>query len=439
MSIWHSDGQSECITGPRLAQPACSGAWLFACCAAFIAWCTLAGVAHAGEVPEDAVSRSLGLAPRFLDSASLVYAYPQRAVGPDSSTVTAGAPLARPTLWAGGEDVSSTRHNLGGLWRNRSAGLFVLSQPAALRGTSLPDVYTIHPNTGHLLQAGGAARWKAWRVGVAFRATRDREEWGQAFDRGGISTDDIRAYQNELDYRELCVGVGFETRAIQADAAFEWQDESYEEASIDVSGDVVRALQATGTARGWSGVSARITVPVGDALSVVAAGRVRAADRNWDGTQYLPTTMRRVGFGERSKHWSADVGLVVRRSVHQRVIVAVSYAYYDEPLAGVESNNLELTSNKSSAGSVTGAVEQRLWRELIGRASVSIRYAQTEFVSQYFREDAVDMNSRRDETLGDLFAWGLAYSWRNLRAEGAMRVPPQVSSPIGVFDLYVTF
>jgi len=387
------------------------------------------------------VSRSLGLSPLLLDSRGLIFEFPQRAVAPGTTHVVLGAPPARSSLWVAATEFYLQKNNLGALWRRRSIGLFALSQPSYLSHVRPPayvDIYA-QPNTDQVLQSGVGAQWRMLRAGFAFRATRNREDSGSGYTTGSGTDDHLSGSQNELDYHELSLGVGFEARGIEADVAVEWQDESYEEAQASVSGPNAQVIQAVGDARGWSGLVARLAVPAGRKVCIVAAGQAHCSDRTWTGIRIDPSSLQRFTFGERTKSWGASLGVVLDTGVPERLVLAASYAYRDEPISGVTGSYLQWTRSQDSQGLLTAAVQQTLWRGLLVRAGFSLTYSETKTSSRYLVAPDDNWRHQTTETLGDMFSWGFSYAWRNVQFEGALRTPPQVSTPITVFDLYITF
>ena len=182
----------------------------------------------------------------------------------------------------------------------------------------------------------------------------------------------------------------------------------------------------------------RVETSAGARLRILAAGLYHWGDRTWSGTLYEPASSQGVAFGEKIQTWGAHVGLVFATPFVDRLVLAGSAVHYDEPLSGLNaSGEIVLAQQKAALGVVTVAAEKILWRTLVVRAGVSGDYRKVEASSQDIAGN--DVRSRAQETLSDSFHWGLAYRWRALRFETALRSPPDVASPFERFDLYWSF
>ena len=407
----------------------------------------LAAPARAGDLPNSALSLSWGLDPILIDSPALLCLFPERAVAADSAA-SLGVQLGRAALWAttDADPWNVDEHNLGAIWRGRWFGFFVLAQPNYLVGGDLVRVGSpslinnFYPepfmNESDVLQAGAGARWGGMRAGLAYRATRHRSETGDR-DTPSDGSVYLRGEQNAIDFRELAFGLGADFRGASVDAAFEWQDEEYEETYGASTPSEMEATILRGEARGMAGFAARIDAPVGQRLRLVAAGHYRWAERTWTGTRYESTSSQAIAFGERAKTWGAHLGLVFATRYVERLVFAGSVVRYDEPLSGLVPPELWAVTRKASRGTVTIAAEKAVWRALAVRAGVSGDYMKAEGGNKSI--DDGGSRSRAEETLTDRFHWGLSYRWRGLRFEASLQAPPQIDIPFEHFDLYWSF
>jgi hypothetical protein len=386
--------------------------------------------AGAGEVPQSALSRSLGLEPELLERSSLVFQFPQTAMSFDAvrdrfpGSPSGALPFETrepPSLLFASTDGEELA--MGGIGRRGSLGLFVLSQrafqPAAFNTRST------------VLQAGTAAQWGGLRLGAAIRGSRDREE--DAYVTNYENQDSGDGTQHVQDFLEYAFGLGIDLGGAALDVVLELPRQSFQIASIRISPDTTAIQLSSDAGDAWAG-AARVRIPLGERLEWITAGAYREGALEWSGRSFVDSRLRFVRFGTTALDWSVASTLVSTTPYVDRVFVAGAYTRSNIPGLDPNFNELERTEERDRVASITVAAAHAIRPSLSAQVSVSKQYAYDRLDTDEMRLDFSGpyrtQRTRRTERFTDRFAWGLVWEWRRFELASSL------STTLDFFDLF---
>ena len=367
-------------------------------------------VVRGGDLPITAFSSSLDTPPAYVDSASLLFRFPQRA-GTMSSQVFAFN--------------LGSRSAVGAMGNTHGQGFFVLSQPEDL-------------NSSSLFQAGWGGSWSFLRTGLAARATRRANEVTQ------LSTSDLQSSVRfegaEFTLWEGSFGIGLGGESAAVDLALDVQrfDSKLSYLSLDYGvpeGDTTLVYLESDDDLSFGG-AARIHVPAG-AAELVGFGSWRRLDADYAGLEYEQSQLSNSTLVRELEGWTAGISASFPAGRLDELIATAQWRH-DEDL---NLNNAVRFQQQRTVdeGILAVALHQKLWRELWGQSGVLLAYTKQETDRDSFY-GSPGSRYRTIETSEDFkqdFSWGVSYIWRNFDLRAAVRETFPISNLFFALDVYI--
>ncbi len=391
--------------------------WRLVCEASLGAMLAAGGVtARAGEFPQSALALGMATRPEYVDPATLLFVFPQRAGITESQIFALGL---------------GTSEALGAVGHTRGHGFFLLSQPTS-------PFY----NTS-LFQAGWGGSWHGFRAGVAGRATRVVEERGDLrIDVNPVTSDDGRIFFDgvERTFWQGSAGLGFSADHVEVDLDVDVHQVDSELSYLELefgspyADTSLVVLESTNDPS--FGGTARFRGRFGGGVEAVAAGGWRRFEDNYDGLEYAGSGLEDFILDQNQENWFA--GLSVSLPVG-RLDQMTFTGHWQHVEVGRRNNSARyLGSTTTDDGSISFALQQQLWRELHGRAGIALLYRQSESSESRLygspqRYEEFSSNADFDED----FSWGVSYQWRNVDLQAAVRETLPLSYPFFAIDVFV--
>ena len=385
---------------------------------------------RAGEVPANALARSLRLDPLFLDSPTLVFRFPQLIASRDSAALAFGRSAPRSELFV---TTTGNEYGLGAMMRNRAAGGFAFSQGSYLP-VSISPVSVGYSNS-NIVQLGGGGRWSAFRGGLTLRGTRYDYETEDVYGPG-----ERRAERQAADHFEAGIGAGLGSRTVTCDVVFEWGRTTYENAALYLSENDTLVTQLDGEPENEAGFALRVAVPAGERLRIVAVGEGHWAEVAWTGQEFRNQRLVALGFTDVSRAWFAGLAFQFATPHLDCVAVHGTFERREQSVVGVDSGEGVSIGRRDVDYATLGlSVQRRLWRALVAQAGLTTDYRRENLEGSREQLRDTRLQASRRELVGDGFSCGLTYSWRTFEFAGSLNLPPQVDLPLGMIDVYVEF
>lgn len=391
--------------------------------------------ARAGNVPSTALSASLRLDPILVNGSHLLFQFPQIVATADTARRDFGRIGARSMLFAY-PDVNmypGDATGMGATWRGARTGGFVLSQLSYLPGRNVGG--GAFYSRSNILQVGAGTRWRGLRAGAALRGARDRREDGSNQDATGANQDRLQATRSVGDYLEGAVGAGASLGPAQIDLAIELPWQRYDIEGIAISAWDTLGLLLGGETSDALSAAARLATPLGRGAQLVVGGIYRLGHLHWTGHTYDGVRLVPVSFDQGLDAWSATASLSFPAPHVERVAISGRYARRRYGLADW-AQPLASSERKDDTGALVLACRKRLWTDLHLHAGVSREYSRARF-----DQTTASSRERREqatltESIGDGFAWGLAWSWQQFEFASSLSTTLQLADPLLRLDVH---
>jgi hypothetical protein len=358
----------------------------------------------AGQVPDNAQSRSLQMRPEFLDDVSLLFLYPQRAGVASSGIVS--------FVRDGGID------GLGAVGNTHSNGLFLLLQPG--RGTL---------GNNSLVQAGWGGSWSGVRFGLAFRGGHDVSEDINRQQFPPPAAEEFSGDSQNFTRMEGAFGVGVEVDRLELDVEAEITREDITLQFARVDSDTM-AASIENTADPFWGTAGRLGIRLTPTAELIAVGSwVDNARQTLEGLQLADSRVSSVRLEQDFERWSAGVAIRFETPRIDLLSLSSHWDRNETPIFQFRSYNGKQRLDTARFGI---SVQHRLWRELEGRAGLEARYQKSVTELRQDQPGRYTLSSTATtKDVSQLFAWGVSYEWRNFE------VRTSVEQTLDLLNLFV--
>jgi hypothetical protein len=362
-----------------------------------------ASAAVAGEVPESARSRSLGITPLLLDGEALVYRLPQLAPRYPGQLMALG-------LFGNFSANSSGLGVLAGVGAN---SFFLFNQTA--------DFITA-ANGLRFMQAGWARSLGRTRIGLAVRGTR-------IDDAVTVASSPARAAGSTRGHAiDVALGFGLGHGGRFLDVVGELRNlEGQQDYGVSSNAGAARGRALISMESGWfPAIALRAGMRLGSGVQLTAAGSwsvedVASSKELW--ISGLPVFID--DRPERDRHWLAGLAGTAAMRHPGDITLFGHYQRDDSAEFLLESDHLAIRRTQIDLGTVGIALESRLWRRLEllaglrGEYRRQLRDDQRLWVSSTTEIELL-ASSNETETWSDRFSWGLGYRHRRFELVGSV-------------------
>ena len=389
-------------------------------------WCLVGGVplgsmlvaigftARAQQFPPSALSLGMATRPEYVDPATLLFVFPQRAGISDSQIFALGLGMSEA---------------LGVIGQTRGHGFFLLSQPTS--------------DNSSLFQAGWGGSLGGLRAGVAGRAARAVDERGDLFiyDDPFIPNDGRLFFDGaERTLWQGSAGLGFSTDHVdvdldmdvhQVDAQLTFLELEFGSPSADTA---LVVLESTNDPS--FGGTARFLGRFGGGVEAVAVGGWSRFEDNYDGLEYASSGLEDFVLDQEQESWFAGLSVSLPAGRIDRLTFAGHWQHAELGLSNRTARYQRSTTTE--VGTISFALEQQLWRELHGRAGVALAYRQSETRDSRLHGSPQHLESYASNAdFIDDFSWGVSYRWRNFDLQAAVRETLPLSTLFFAIDVCV--